>query len=439
MALKRPGAGTATYSELFYSDAAGSYGEHRFVDDTDSKAKWSMGATADSFANPNNFYIYQYSDQTDADVNLNRLVISDTGDVGIGTTAPVGRLDVKEDGTDPGLVLTHGGSNLYATVQGPVNRVLRMDIPGNDSSDGLFVRGSQDGGSTFPNSTFWAGANGNVGIGTTAPNRLLHVKSATGNDSNIKIDTTDANNATSDARLVLGEAGTDKWAIGNIGTVDKFAVTEIGVADHMTILAGGNVGIGTTIPLNKLHVDGSIRMVDGNEQNGYVLTSDADGVGTWQASSGGGNLGELYVVDEKSAGTDSGDFNSGAWRQRDLNTIKFDTGSNVVGVASDQVTLKAGTYSCEISAPAYKVEQHVIRLYDVTGASVIATGTPTLSNSSTGGSQTRSKIRTVFTLGVDSALQIEHRCDTSRSDEGFGYPTNFSAEVYATMYCIRTQ
>ena len=29
-------------------------------------------------------------------------------------------------------------------------------------------------------------------------------------------------------------------------------------------------------------------MVDGNEQSGYVLTSDANGVGSWQASAGGG-------------------------------------------------------------------------------------------------------------------------------------------------------
>jgi len=42
-----------------------------------------------------------------------------------------------------------------------------------------------------------------------------------------------------------------------------------------------NVGINTT-PTNELHVVGSIRMEDGNEQNGYLLTSDASGVGSWQ-------------------------------------------------------------------------------------------------------------------------------------------------------------
>ena len=50
----------------------------------------------------------------------------------------------------------------------------------------------------------------------------------------------------------------------------------------------GNVGINTKTPTEKLHVEGSIKMVDGNQSNGYVLTSDANGVGSWAASAGGG-------------------------------------------------------------------------------------------------------------------------------------------------------
>lgn len=46
----------------------------------------------------------------------------------------------------------------------------------------------------------------------------------------------------------------------------------------------GNVGINTGFPTEKLHVEGSVRIVDGTEQNGYVLTSDADGVGSWSPS-----------------------------------------------------------------------------------------------------------------------------------------------------------
>ena len=48
------------------------------------------------------------------------------------------------------------------------------------------------------------------------------------------------------------------------------------------------MGINTNSPTEKLHIEGSIKIVDGTEQNGYVLTSNANGVGSWQPSTGGG-------------------------------------------------------------------------------------------------------------------------------------------------------
>ena len=49
-----------------------------------------------------------------------------------------------------------------------------------------------------------------------------------------------------------------------------------------------SVGIGTINPLAKLDVVGTIRIADGSEGDGKVLTSDADGIGLWQAPAGGG-------------------------------------------------------------------------------------------------------------------------------------------------------
>jgi Chaperone of endosialidase len=43
------------------------------------------------------------------------------------------------------------------------------------------------------------------------------------------------------------------------------------------------VGIGTTTPDTKLHVAGNIKMVDSNQGPGKVMTSDGNGVGSWQA------------------------------------------------------------------------------------------------------------------------------------------------------------
>ena len=42
------------------------------------------------------------------------------------------------------------------------------------------------------------------------------------------------------------------------------------------------VGIGTTTPNEKLEVNGSIRMTDGNQAEGKVLVSNVDGTGSWQ-------------------------------------------------------------------------------------------------------------------------------------------------------------
>jgi len=46
----------------------------------------------------------------------------------------------------------------------------------------------------------------------------------------------------------------------------------------------GNVGIGTSNPTSKLHVNGSIKITDGTQGAGKVLTSDAAGKGTWQTA-----------------------------------------------------------------------------------------------------------------------------------------------------------
>lgn len=50
---------------------------------------------------------------------------------------------------------------------------------------------------------------------------------------------------------------------------------------------GGKVGIGTTTPGAKLEVSGQVKITGGLPGNNKVLTSDANGLASWQAPAGG--------------------------------------------------------------------------------------------------------------------------------------------------------
>lgn len=58
------------------------------------------------------------------------------------------------------------------------------------------------------------------------------------------------------------------------------------LSDKFIVESTGNVGIGTTEPGAKLEVAGQVKITGGSPGANKVLTSDASGLATWQASSG---------------------------------------------------------------------------------------------------------------------------------------------------------
>ena len=82
----------------------------------------------------------------------------------------------------------------------------------------------------------------------------------------------------------LGSYANTSGDFSNATAIGAYAT--VGASNSMVLGSGVNVGIGTSIPDTKLHVVGNIKMVDGNQATGKVLTSDAAGVASWQTISG---------------------------------------------------------------------------------------------------------------------------------------------------------
>ena len=164
-------------------------------------------------------------------------------------------------------------------------------------------------------SVLWGGVSAQVGIGTTTPSNDLDVESGDATKTAIEIN----NTSTGDPKINFQfgvSAPTFSIGIDN-SDADKFKIgtSALETNTRFTIDASGNVGIGTTSPSTKLHLDGTFRLVDGNQSNGKVLTSDANGVATWQTASGGslpaGTSGQTLRHDGTNWVANSNIFNNG--------------------------------------------------------------------------------------------------------------------------------
>lgn len=185
--------------------------------------------------------------------------------------------------------------------------------------------------------------------------------------------------------------------------------------------------------------DGHLEYYDGTGWFKIVTTDPdqiADGLLTKDHVATGFTKGILpyaRITDAKSDTTDGGTFTSGAWRTRVLNTEDTDVGT-IVDLASNQITLDAGTYRVRASAPAQQVGAHQCRWYDITNTAAIAYGTSEQAPSGTA-VVTRSFVETEFVVSADDTVfELQHRCQTTKSGSGLGLNAAMGVgEVYAVV------
>jgi hypothetical protein len=178
------------------------------------------------------------------DVMNEKMRITSTGNVGIGTTNPSMPLSIRSSGAD-GIYFERGTTNIG-----------QVDFSNND----LNFAATHNIRFSNPNANKYSFVGGNVGIGTTSPDHKLEVKTPGGiygchilDDQGVSLGglfVSEQGAAADGLELYLKKpAGTTKVRVS-------------AVDGNPTYFNAGNVGIGTTSPVGKLELDNGTSAVD---------------------------------------------------------------------------------------------------------------------------------------------------------------------------------
>lgn len=144
-------------------------------------------------------------------------------------------------------------------------------------------------------------------------------------------------------------------------------------------------------------------------------------------------IGVMDVYETQVSGVAGGTFTSGAWRIRNLNLVANNDipGSDVSALPA--ITLPRGVYHVVAKAIANNVNLHVARLWDVTAGAILLVGAGTRAPS---GAQSDSWLVGRIVLSGDTQIRLEHRCETTNNDNGFGDAVGSSFAVEYEIYAI---
>jgi hypothetical protein len=246
-----------------------------------------------------------------------------SGNVGLGVANPAQKLDVAGIIQSTGFKLTSSPTAGY---------VLTCDAAGSGTwqpaaGETLWQQNGSD---------IYYG-DGKVGIGVMSPSATLDVLGGNWdpNDPNTAGDLRIGNDLYGLKFCVATSGGgAGDCRVRSFGSTSKLMLSDAS-GDTLTV-DGSNVGVGTTVPTTKLDVIGTVKMngfkLTAGPTDGYVLTCDASGNGTWQAPTGGGGFALPY----------EGTLNSGS---AGITVTNTGAGAGLHGVGGNKGVEGDGTYN----------------------------------------------------------------------------------------------
>jgi hypothetical protein len=290
-----------------------------------------FGSQTDSQTKP----FYTWFDDTDTGIyhpaantialtttGTEKLRIDPSGNVGIGKTNPIYKLDISGNNGQDNVKMN---GNLILSTDGSSNYIKCGGIMSNQNGTLTnFTSIANNAGLCFVNSGSLAlisnstermriDNNGNVGIGITSISSRLHIAETTGTQSGPNTGTIilDHNNNGGASSITFRSAvnrGSDYAYIqyqdtSSVGAGGESARLIIGTQndadDHVLLMPSGNVGINNTVPSYKLDVNGTFRASagskltiqsgqDGGAGRGIMMWNDNDtSWGIYMGQSGG--------------------------------------------------------------------------------------------------------------------------------------------------------
>ena len=368
-----------------------------------------------------------------ANLNVVGVAIDTSGNVGIGTSNPVYNLDIVGSGGADDRVFLRVKSNASS---GDGDAILYLDSAQIGESDIDFmhdgslnwrIRTGDAAGSTNTNLNIQNASSNNVltleqggfvGVGTNNPERNLHVfkgessGAAANSDSTLVLENSShtyvqfLTPTTSESGLLFGDSDNDRGALTYNHNTDSMNF-RIAANTRMFINSSGNVGIGQTSPVTKLHIavnNSSVHAPTAYTNNGVkaltLRTQEGDGLEWHLAHSTNGYTGWVAAARVNNTG---GNWGNGY--------LEFTTASSSSGAGNANVLVLTGTGNVGIGTASTSQKLHVSGNSLVTGNTYIG-DTNRYFQSSSNGVQFQTAHGYIF-LGPDNASWAHIQTDRS--------------------------